>query len=136
MMENGKPVFECTMKLRFRLAPIGAIAFLTALLVVLMGAAFLLLWEVSNISMYSDTPITIDCAYRAVAAVDGVTSAEQHKYAIAFEGWLFSGQLFHGTEGEPFTRYGLDVSTSWLSGDDTMAIAIKVGESLRDICGT
>ena len=136
MLGSEKPVFECAMKFQFRLTPIRWAVLIAVLLVVLLGVAVLSLREVSNISMYSDNPIAVDCAYRALAALDGVTGAAQHKYAITFEGWSFSGQLFHGTEGEPFTRYGLDVSTSLLFGDDTMALVTKVSAKLRDICET
>ncbi len=104
-------------------------------MIVLLGFAANSIREEANISMYSESPITVDCAYRAIAAMDGVTSAVAHKYAIKFEGWGFSGQLFHGTEGEPFVNYGLDVGRSFLVSDDMMTIAAKVGGSLRDTCG-
>lgn len=90
--------------------------------------------RIANISMYSEHPVAVDCAYRAIAKMEGVSEATPQKYVIAFGGSLFSGQLFHGTEGEDFNRYGLDLSISLLSGEDIDSLTQKVWESLRDTC--
>ncbi|MCH6258115.1 hypothetical protein MLD52_16255 [Puniceicoccaceae bacterium K14] len=55
-------------------------------------------------------PIEIDEAELAIRDSGIATKVWKEKYKIRFEGRGFKGELYHGSNAEAFTRYGLDVS--------------------------
>ncbi len=86
-----------------------------------------------HIGIYaSHIALSVDCAYRSIAKMGGVTKAAVQGTVITFEGRSFSGRLFSETESELSYRFGLDVSSSLLFGEDVDSLALRFSERIAD----
>ena len=85
--------------------------------------------------LYSEKPIVVNCALGAIKISEGIKEAWLENHAIKFKGNGFSGELYHGGEGEPFTTYGMEVKSTPVLGDDVMSIVDRLTESINDKCG-
>ncbi|MDQ8205755.1 hypothetical protein [Pelagicoccus sp. SDUM812003] len=84
-------------------------------------------------SSYREKPIEIEEAVKAIRDSGIVENVWKEKYRIRFDGDRFSGELYHGTDGEPFTRYGMDVKFSFRnSNEKNLEILDKLVAKLYD----
>ncbi len=83
--------------------------------------------------MYSEIPVTPTCAEQALASVDELGSVTIAAQSIVFSGGVVEGELFHGTEGEPFTTYGLAIHSSQKMGKK---ISSAIADALASHCSS
>jgi len=82
-------------------------------------------------SSYRDQPIEVSEAEEAIRNSGLVEKVWKERWKIKFEGNNCEGELFHGTEGEPFTDYGMDVNFGFgLSKEECMVILDTLTEDL------
>ncbi|SEQ79609.1 hypothetical protein SAMN03080615_02759 [Amphritea atlantica] len=84
--------------------------------------------------LYSEKPIAVNCAHRAIENTEGISKAWLENHAIRFKGYGFSGELYHGGKGEPFTTYGLEIQSNPIIGEGVKTIADKITESINGKC--
>ena len=103
----------------------------------LVSASFLLAGCGETIvEAYSETPVAPACAVGAISKIESVGAAESSTHSIRFEGALFSGELFYGSGGKPFTTYGINVSSAYLLGPAPLDVADLISSALAEECAT
>lgn len=85
--------------------------------------------------LYSEKPIAVNCAQNAIEASEGINKAWLENHAIKFKGNGFSGELYHGGEGEPFTTYGMEVNSNPVFGESVRSIVDRITDSINGSCG-
>ena len=64
--------------------------------------------------------------------MDGL-SVQRQAHWIAFTGDGFTGELFYGTEGEPFSRHGVEIHAK---GVDGSKIANEISSRVMKACAS
>ena len=85
--------------------------------------------------LYSEKPIAVNCAHNAIEKTEGINKVWLENHAIKFKGNGFSGELYYGGEGEPFTTYGMDVQSPPVFGENVKAIVDRITDSIHSKCG-